>query len=273
MSKPKWGALRAYTSANITYENLRNINLIVAAVYLLQGLAILLLSSSSRGIEPITTNFLTKDELASQVAGSQVLASASHHLFDLKLAYLVAAFLFIGALAHWLMANDVRKRYEKDLKQGINRVRWIDYALSIGAMVVSIGLLSGIFDLSALLMLFVLTTIASLLGLTMEIHNQTASKPNWLSFKVGILADIAIWIVISIYMLGTIIYGSGAPVFVYFIYGSMFVLLNLFAVNMYLQYKKKRKWSNYLYTERIYILLSLVTKSALAWQIFAGTLR
>jgi len=46
-----------------------------------------------------------------------------------------------------------------------------------------------------------------------------------------------------------------------------------FAVNMYLQYKKKGRWADYLYGERLYMILSLVAKTALAWQIFAGSLR
>jgi hypothetical protein len=42
---------------------------------------------------------------------------------------------------------------------------------------------------------------------------------------------------------------------------------------MFLQYKKWGPWKNYLYGERVYIILSLVAKTALAWQVFAGTLR
>jgi len=42
---------------------------------------------------------------------------------------------------------------------------------------------------------------------------------------------------------------------------------------MFLQYKKIGKWKDYLYGEKVYIILSLVAKSALAWQVFAGTLR
>jgi hypothetical protein len=32
------------------------------------------------------------------------------------------------------------------------------------------------------------------------------------------------------------------------------------------------KWADYLYGERVYIVLSLGAKTLLAWQIFAGTL-
>ncbi len=42
--------------------------------------------------------------------------------------------------------------------------------------------------------------------------------------------------------------------------------------NMVLQYKKVGKWKDYLYGERFYIILSLVAKTALAWQVFSGTM-
>lgn len=42
---------------------------------------------------------------------------------------------------------------------------------------------------------------------------------------------------------------------------------------MVLQYKKVGPWKNYIYGELVYITLSLVAKSLLAWQVFAGTLR
>jgi hypothetical protein len=47
----------------------------------------------------------------------------------------------------------------------------------------------------------------------------------------------------------------------------------VFAINMVLQYRKVGPWRDYLFGERVYILLSLTAKSALAWQVFAGTLR
>jgi hypothetical protein len=42
---------------------------------------------------------------------------------------------------------------------------------------------------------------------------------------------------------------------------------------MVFQYRRIGPWKNVLYGERVYIVLSLVAKSALAWQVFAGTLR
>lgn len=56
------------------------------------------------------------------------------------------------------------------------------------------------------------------------------------------------------------------------IYVSLFVLFNLFAINMLLQYRGVWKWQDYLYGERAYIVLSLVAKSLLAWQVYFGAL-
>ena len=45
-----------------------------------------------------------------------------------------------------------------------------------------------------------------------------------------------------------------------------------FAVNQYLQYRQVGRWADYAYAEKVYLVLSLVAKSALAWQIFGGSL-
>jgi hypothetical protein len=59
---------------------------------------------------------------------------------------------------------------------------------------------------------------------------------------------------------------------VIYIYVSIFVFFNLFAINMILQYREWWRWTDYLFGERVYILLSLVAKSLLAWQVYFGTL-
>jgi len=57
------------------------------------------------------------------------------------------------------------------------------------------------------------------------------------------------------------------------IFISLAVFFNIFAINMVLQYRKKGRWADYLFGEKVYVILSLTAKSALAWQVFAGTLR
>jgi hypothetical protein len=62
--------------------------------------------------------------------------------------------------------------------------------------------------------------------------------------------------------------GAEPPAFVYGIIISLFLFFNVFALNMWLQYKRVGPWRDYLFGERMYIILSATAKSALAWQVF-----
>jgi hypothetical protein len=245
----------------------------VAFLYALQAIVLLLLSATRT--VPITVQFLTSDSLASAATGQAVLAPATHVLFNLNLAYLVASFLFLAALAHLLMAVWYRPRYEAALKQGRNYLRWLEYALSGGVMLVGVAILSGIYDAGALLLIFAAVVVMSLCGLVMEAHNSlTKRRPvSWLSYGVGCLAGIVPWLVIAISLIAASVFGSGhLQGFVYGVYVSMLVLFAGFALNQYLQYKRPGKWADYYYGERTYMVLSLAAKTLLAWQIYLGVL-
>jgi hypothetical protein len=256
----------------ITANSLVRFNLIMAGVHAAQALLVWILSDPNKGIWEVTGTYLTLSP--NSTAGKPELVSATHNLFSIHLANVVIAFFLMSAVAHLFIATIYRKRYEKNIRLGINKVRWIEYAVSASTMMIGIALLSGIYDLSTLVMIFGLTAIMNLMGLAMEIYNQGREKVSWLTYNIGVLAGILPWVVIAIYFWMTNTYGSGdIPTFVYYIYVSIFLLFNCFAINMILQYLKIGKWQNYLYGERVYIILSLVAKSLLAWQVFAGALR
>ena len=69
-----------------------------------------------------------------------------------------------------------------------------------------------------------------------------------------------------------ILISASPPGFVYAIIGSYFIFFNSFAVNMVLQYKQVGPWKDYLFGEKVYIMLSLSAKSLLAWLVFANIL-
>jgi hypothetical protein len=192
---------------------------------------------------------------------------------ELPLAWLIVGFFVLSATAHLIVATVYRRRYEADLERGINRTRWVEYALSASTMMVAIALLVGVYDLPSLGMIAALTAGMNLMGLVMESHNLGSKRPGWLSFWIGSFLGIVPWLVVGAYFLAGALYGSQPPMFVYWIYVSIFLFFCSFAINMVLQYKKIGPWRNYLYGERVYIILSLVAKSLLAWQVFAGTLR
>lgn len=252
--------------SNITMESLRRLNVIAALLHAGQAVAMILLAKDY--LIPVTTNYLTYN------VASQSLQPASSQVFQVSLAWLTISFLIMSSVAHLIIATVYRKQYEADLKRGINKARWIEYAISASTMMVAIAFLSGIYDLSSLVMIFALVAIMNLMGLVMEVWNQKNKKVNWMSYAIGCIAGLVPWLVFVVYVMGAANFGSGQiPTFVYWIYVSIFIFFNSFAINMLLQYKQVGKWKDYLYGERVYIILSLVAKSALAWQVFAGTLR
>ncbi|MBI4034653.1 heliorhodopsin HeR [Candidatus Saccharibacteria bacterium] len=251
--------------SKITKSGLRKLNLYAGGLHLLSAVAVLLLSKNFH--LPVTGSYLQFND------ASQTLSPATKTLFDMPFVWLIVGFFLLSAAAHLFIATVYNRVYNRNLAKGINKLRWLEYSLSASIMIVAIGMLVGIYDAASLAMLFVLAAIMNLMGLAMEIYNQGREKTNWLAYWIGCLAGVIPWLVIAFYIWLSAQQGSGPPTFVYFIFGSIFIFFNCFAINMWLQYKKIGKWSDYLYGERAYIILSFTAKSALAWQVFAGTLR
>jgi hypothetical protein len=249
------------------FNRLRVYNIFMGILHLAQAAFIIILSNDFT--LAITTSFLAYDEPTDK------LWPVIDTLVNLPLGIMVAVFLLLSALAHFSVSfPGAFGWYVNNLKKGINYARWYEYSLSASVMIVIIGMLCGVYDLGALIMAFVLTAVMNLCGLIMEVHNQVTEKTNWTSYFVGCIAGVAPWVAIAIYFFGSLANAEGGvPTFVYIILPTLFVFFFSFALNMILQYKKVGPWRDYLFGERAYIFLSLVAKSALAWQVFAGTLR
>lgn len=248
------------------YKRLRVYNGVMGILHFLQGVLIFVLSSDFS--LPVMTNYLTFD------LSTQKLTPNPEIVTELQIGPLVALFLLLSALAHFLLTlPKIYEWYVANLKKGINYARWIEYAFSSSIMIVVIAMLVGVYDLSSLILIFSINAVMILCGLIMEVHNQSTKVTNWVSFWVGCFAGAIPWLVVALYLFGSGEGEYGPPDFVYWIFFSIFLFFNTFAVNMYLQYKKTGKWKEYLWGEQMYVLLSLLAKSALAWQVFAGTLR
>ncbi len=249
------------------FVNLRKFNLAMGVLHLVQGGLMLWLSNDFR--LPVETNFLTYNDITGEFY------FVTDVIANLPLGTMIAGFLFVSAIAHFSLASPKGYPwYVRNLQKGINYARWYEYAVSSSIMIVVIAMLCGIYELSSLLLIFSLNATMNLFGLMMELHNQTTKKTDWTSYIFGCFAGIVPWIVVGIYFFGAVMQaGEDFPEFVIFIFVSLAVFFNIFAINMVLQYRRKGKWADYLYGEKVYVILSLVAKSALAWQVFAGTLR
>jgi hypothetical protein len=245
------------------FRGLRRYNLIAAAAHVLQSVAVVLLANDFT--LPVTATYMQGPP--GTPPGEPVI------LFDTPVALGVAGFLALSALAHLVVASPwFFPRYVAGLRARRNIFRWVEYSFSASLMMVLIAQIVGIDDVAALLAIFGVNASMILFGWLQE-HYEEPGSGHWLPFVFGCIAGVVPWLAVAVYLLQP---GSPNPVtapgFVYAIFISLFVLFNIFAVNQWLQYRRVGRWSDYLVGERAYITLSLVAKSLLAWQIFAGTL-
>ncbi len=199
---------------------------------------------------------------------------APEALFDVRVGTAIAVFLGLAALDHLLTATVLRGRYERDLRGGLNRFRWVEYSFSATIMVLLIGFYNGITGITAVVAVAGANVAMILFGWLQELMNPPGrASTTMLPFWFGCVAGAAPWVAILVNLVGAT--GGDAnnvPGFVFGIVVSLFVFFMSFAVNQYLQYREVGRWSSYAFGEKVYLVLSLVAKSALAWQIFGGSL-
>ena len=245
-------------------SKLRQLNLAAGFLHLASLAAILLLSNDAS--LPVNATYLTE-------APGTGNFSDPINLFNLNIGYMVAAFLALSAFFHFLISSPAMfPRYVSGLKNHINMFRWVEYSLSSSLMIIVILQLNGTADYIALLGIFGVNVCMILFGWLQEKYTSPGDG-DLLPFFFGCLAGSIPWIATAINLVSP----KGptdatAPGFVYGIVVSLFILFNCFAIVQWKQYKARGKWSNYLHGERIYIVLSLVAKSVLAWQVFSGAL-
>lgn len=242
---------------------LRTFNLVVGLIHLVQAIAMLWLSNDFS--LPITRNFM---------AGPPGTEPTFDSWFSVALGPAVAIFLFLAAFDHILMAvPGVNGWYNRMLAREKNYARWAEYSISASLMMVLIAMITGVTDMGAILAIFGVNSAMILFGLVQEMFNRPSKgNVNWWPYIFGCFAGAVPWIIIVLQIWTSEQKGFSAPTFVYGIIISLFLLFNTFSVNMVLQYKRVGKWKSYVYGEKAYIVLSLVAKTALAWQIFANTL-
>lgn len=243
-------------------RTLRRFNLGAAALHVVQAVAVVALATDFA--LPVTASYL---------AGPPGTApQAPVVLFDLSTGLAVAVFLALSALAHLIVSTLWWRGYVADLADGINRARWVEYSLSSSLMMVVIAQLVGIADVTALLAIVGVNASMILFGWLQEKYEQPGAGVR-LPFWFGCIAGAVPWIAVAIYVIAPQSPSDASPPgFVYAIVVSLFVFFNIFAVNQLLQYRGRGRWADYLFGENVYILLSLVAKSLLAWQVFGGTL-
>ncbi|HSW79201.1 MAG TPA: heliorhodopsin HeR [Candidatus Saccharimonadales bacterium] len=241
----------------------------LALVFGVQVIMILLFSAVQS--YPVTINYLGLDSLQTNAQGKTVLATGSQSIFNLNLAYVIAASLLLAAIAYALLASRLLAFYQREIKNSINSVRWILYAVSTSIMVTAVALVSGVQDIASLYVILSSTALMFVLAMFAERHDQ-GGRTKWVLFWLSVVSGIIPWTIIKLNIIGGTIYGS-VPAFVYWISIVALVLFALVPLNLFLQLRKSGNWKNYLYADRMYVIASLVMYTVTAWLIYVAILR
>lgn len=261
------------TSAVPAADGVRRIDAGTARGLRRSNLAAALLHAASAGLVLALANGFTLPVTGSYLVGPPGSAGEMVTVLDLSVAGVVATFLILSALFHLLVsAPGLFTRYISGLEHHRNVFRWVEYSLSSSLMIVVIAQLCGITDIAALLAIAGVNASMILFGWLQEVYHEPGDG-GFLPFIFGCVAGAVPWVAIVVYVLAP---GADSavqpPGFVYAIIASLFAFFNVFAVVQWLQYRPVGRFRDYLVGERAYIVLSFVAKSALAWQVFAGTL-
>lgn len=255
-------------SDDVQIKRLRIYNAVAGSAHLLQAIAMLviILLLNAQALFPVTVDYMAGPP-GSPIPPERV------ELFQVNMGIGLVAFFLLSAFFHFLVITPrVFTRYRAGLLVNHNYFRWTEYSLSASIMIFLIAQLTGITDVNALMSIFALNAAMILFGALQEKYEMPGTK-KLLPFVFGSMVGIVPWIAIFIMVIQP---GSTndaeVPGFVIGVMVSIFIAFNTFAINQWLQYRQIGKWRNYLQGERSYITLSLVAKTALAWQLFSGVL-
>lgn len=193
--------------------------------------------------------------------------NAGTSMIEVSVGVLMAVYFVAAALNHGLSATLLRRVYEAGLTAGRNRIRWAEFAVSAPILMLLIALYTGVTELTALVVIGAATLVMVVCGWMQEALNPPGRRTTTMvPFWSGAVAALVPWSIVASQLLDT----SGNPDFVLSIFLSLFILWACFGVNQWLQFRRIGSWTDYLYGEQTYLVLSLVARSALAWQIVAG---
>lgn len=246
---------------------LRMQNVLMGLLHLGQAVAIWVLNETKFSL-PVSATYPT------DAPGLQPPSLWEPAIGSIDIGLWVFLFLAISSLAHFVIASPwYFPRYSADIRRGKNSARWVEYSVSSSIMVVLIASLTGIIDVAAIIAIVGANAAMIMFGDLQERYERPGGSllPFWLGTLVGLVP----WVAISFYLFGVGADGydlSQVPGFVWVIFFSLFAFFFSFGLNQWLQFKRIGKWANYFHGETTYVILSLVAKSLLSWQLFANVL-
>lgn len=209
---------------------------------------------------------LTKDELASR-AGT-VLAPAAHVLYEIEFRWLVVSFLVAAAVLAVLRGTRYFAAENAGIKNRVQPLRWIDYAVT-GALAFEIAaLLNGLQDLVALKMSIVAILVAAYLGWVFEREKAVNGKPARSVYTASAVLTVVPVASLVVTMFATNLYGMvRSP---WYAYAAALIAAVYLLLTARMQWNAYKKAYEFAFVNRNYNRLAVVSKLALAAVLIFG---
>jgi hypothetical protein len=246
--------------------NLRTANVTAGIVHLVQAIAVAIVMFRAAGLLlPVTIEYPTGLPGAGLPAERILLASVN-------LGVGAVVVLLLPAVHHLLVASPVLgARYRSAIESRRNSIRWVELSVSSSIILFLIAQLNGITDVTTLVLIYVAqTALVILLWLQEKLGTPARSlQPFIFASAIGIVP----WGAIASHVIAPgATSGYDQPAWIRVLTVTLLLLFFAFGINQWLGFKGIGAWRNYATEERAYVVLSLATKAAFAWQVVAGIL-
>lgn len=234
--------------------------LAIAAFYLMNNFAV-----------TETLSFMVRDTIPSQVSGNTVFGLGVRDLWEVQIKWVLITFLLASSVVSLLLATKWAQRFTKGVKDGVQPVRWVEYAVTAVLGFEIVALLSGVTDIVVLKGLTAVIIVSAFLGLLAERQNKGAKKMVKSGFWLSIATAAIPAFIIAATALLTYTYGLiRSPWYVYALY-AVFLGWGLASVRVQWQrFSGNKLWKNVGYVERTFASINLVTKILVAAILIIG---
>ena len=249
-----------------TYQTLRAWHILAGGLFTVQIALLLAFATDFRislDLEYLSLNMVTDQ-----------LETATRTVTELPLVWLLVFLLAVGAVVNFTLASVWFERYKLTLSFRRNRFRWLNYSFARGVLLVLIATLFGVSNIALLLMIFMTALVLGMFNVFVDSHYSRLSK-RLRKFSYGLtwLIILTPWMILAMYAVTNWLYDSlSVPIFVYVVTASTLIYFLSYDFSFTRQRAGKGRWANYLYGEKVHLILSFVFRSAIVWQVFVGTL-
>jgi Heliorhodopsin len=189
----------------------------------------------------------------------------SINISNLLVLYLVVTIIF--ALIKQL--PQIRPYLIKNFEKSVNPLRWMEYSISSTIMVYVIAIIFGISSKQHLLSIIISSIVMISTGYLIEKSKGTLqSIYNYLGF--GLFFWIWGSIGYKLFLDNEHYFSGGEGFLVQTVYSLLMVLFLCFGVNSVFATLKLGEWKDYIFVEKTYTALSIISKSLLVWILWAG---